>query len=499
MPDHTSLSQRAYDRVTALFESNNRKHSQDQADAVRDLIDHLALAADGALRERKAFVSSIPPGTGKSLSIATFTNVLLEDRAYDHCGVLILVSRIAEAITMAEQLKVHRARLCVSTSDAEANDMGDIDKKDVRTAQVVVTTQEAIRRAIRWAKRDRVEINLMMFGKERRKVVAWDEQLSFQRPIVMVPRTGMDLLSCFHDQAAQPFVKVNDKVDDAGNVIKKAQPIEEQKAEHARRCENWRRDARALYNWAERIEACEEDETTITTPAMRSNLQELENAVEDDPRRLASVQALRVIEGESARLIRQGQRLTLVTHVSELPLDVLPLIVTDASAYLNPAYDRMSDRVIRLKVAHKDYGNLTVRKVPVAASRSVFNGKNKRKEANALIDLAVRYIRSVPTAQPVLAVSYVGAFSVFGRLTPDEAKRYGTGLAFRTIEQAIRFKLGLGSPDDARLSVLSYGKHKATNAFEHVRHILLLGLKLSWRCALYRGCRGSEPHEHDGG
>jgi hypothetical protein len=103
MPDHTSLAQRAYDRVTALFESNNRKHSQDQADAVRDLIDHLTLAADGALPDaRKAYVSSIPPGTGKSLSIAAFTNVLLEDRAYDHCGVLILVSRIAEATTMAE-------------------------------------------------------------------------------------------------------------------------------------------------------------------------------------------------------------------------------------------------------------------------------------------------------------------------------------------------------------------------------------------------------------
>ena len=206
MSDHTSLSQRAFERVQAQFQTFGHVPSAEQLVAIRDLLDHLELAADGNLPSNsKAYVSSIPPGTGKSVSIATFANVLLEDRTRDSVGVLILVSRIAEAHDMATQFEAHKARLCVATSDDEVNNLGSIPKEDVKTAQLCVTTQEALRRAVRKAGRDVSKVECMFFGPARRRVVAWDEALSFQRPVVMAPRSGMDLLSAFHEMATRPF------------------------------------------------------------------------------------------------------------------------------------------------------------------------------------------------------------------------------------------------------------------------------------------------------
>jgi hypothetical protein len=111
-----------------------------------------------------------------------------------------------------------------------------------------------------------------------------------------------------------------------------------------------------------------------------SNLQALEYAVGADEKLVDIVQALRVIEGDSARLMRQGQTLKLITHYSELPRDVLPIVLNDASADLNRAYTHMEETygiITKLASASKDYEALTIRKVGVPASRSVFKTKPK--------------------------------------------------------------------------------------------------------------------------
>jgi hypothetical protein len=460
-----SLAAIAYERVQAAFAGFGHIPSAEQLDAIRDLLDHLELAANNTLPVRhngqpQAYVSSIPPGTGKSCSIATFTNVLLEDRTRDDCGILILVSRIAEARDMAKQLAAHKARLCVSTSDDAVNTMGDIPKEDIKLAQAVITTQEALRRAVRRAGRDVSKVDCMFYGKVRRRVVVWDETLSFQRPVVFTPRSCLRVAEELLAMAKRPF---NKRTRRTAYEVKHDLPVaglEEQREAHQRVCARWQKDADVLIAWARRMEDITDDYVNVQVPAIRSNLQALEYAVGADEKLVDIVQALRVIEGDSARLMRQGQTLKLITHYSELPRDVLPIVLTDASADLNRAYTHMEETygiITKLASASKNYEALTIRKVGVPASRSVF--KTKPKEAAGLIDLAARYVASVPPDEPVLVISYAGVYQALGR---------------KTIEQAIKAKLS--EDDKVGLHVLTYGRHTATNMFRYIEHMLLLGL-----------------------
>ena len=66
-----------------------------------------------------------------------------------------------------------------------------------------------------------------------------------------------------------------------------------------------------------------------------------------------------------------------------------------------------------LKHADKSYSNMTIRLVSVAAaSRSTFKGKPQ--QARELLDLAARYVTSVPPGEPVLMIGYKGKLAIRG-------------------------------------------------------------------------------------
>ena len=102
----------------------------------------MELAANKSL-EAAVYLSAIPAGTGKSASLAAFAAALMDNPAYANTGMLITVNRIAEARDMAEALSSHRDKLCIYTSDAEANALGS--HADAKAAQVCISTQAALK------------------------------------------------------------------------------------------------------------------------------------------------------------------------------------------------------------------------------------------------------------------------------------------------------------------------------------------------------------------
>jgi hypothetical protein len=143
--------------------------------------------------------------------------------------------------------------------------------------------------------------------------------------------------------------------------------------------------------------------------------------------------------------------------------------------------------VIYLREATKTYSNLTIKIVPTAASRSVYRDRTTTKGRD-LIEMAVRYVRSVAPAE-VLVVSYRTYMSM---RAVDE----------RTIKAAIDARL----TEDERRNVhhVTYGHHTATNAYKHVRHVLLMGLNFVPRAATYatsgaalnKPMRTADPADH---
>jgi CRISPR/Cas system-associated endonuclease/helicase Cas3 len=109
------LATDAFAQVTAFFAGTSHRPSQEQWDAIHDLLDHLEQAALGDL-ERAVYLSSIPAGTGKTTALVKFAETLMDNPIYADTGMLITVNRITEAEDMAKTLGQHRAKLCVIIS-----------------------------------------------------------------------------------------------------------------------------------------------------------------------------------------------------------------------------------------------------------------------------------------------------------------------------------------------------------------------------------------------
>jgi len=147
--------------------------------------------------------------------------------------------------------------------------------------------------------------------------------------------------------------------------------------------------------------------------------------------------------------------------------------VTDASAALgvhHASYAQMATtrNVIYLKAATKTYQNLTLRIVPVRASRSVYKDKNQTNGLE-LIEMAVRYVRSVAPDE-VLIVSYKGPFAM-------------KGIKERSISDAINARLT--DEERKRVRHLTYGNHTASNDYKEVRRVMLMGLNFLPKYASY--------------
>ncbi len=421
------LANSAYRRVQdafASFRPTPHVPSQAQLDAIRDLLDALEAAAEGRLSHH-AHVSAIPPGTGKSVSIQTFAATLCDAPDRADVGMLILVNRINEARDMADALVGYWDHLCVLTSDFRVNSMGAHAVAD--TAQLLLTTQERLRRTLKSLHGLPFEAaaTLTYLGA-RRAVVAWDEQLAFNRPIVLDPNKAAALL---------PTLQAY----------------------------NWRHAYECLNRWSWECKDTE-DGTTIEVPDFGAEMpwEELEEAVKEDDKLTSLAQSLRVVSGDLARVRRSGERSVVVTHYPELPASILPVVVTDASAEVNASYVKMRQKglIKDLKSASKSYSNMHLRLVPMAASRSAFKEK-QGQQGKAVLDTVGRYIQTVPAGEPILVIGYLGRYSIKGERT-------------QTLEHALRDRL---SPQDQeRVSWLHYGQHTSTNAYREAKHVVLMGL-----------------------
>jgi hypothetical protein len=376
----SGLAEIAYRRVQetfAGFRPTPHVPSQAQLEAIRDLLDALEAAADGRL-SRHAHVSAIPPGTGKSVSIQTFAATLCDAPDRTDVGMLVLVNRINEAGDMAEALAHYRDRLCVLTSDLRVNAMGDHAMAD--KAQVLVTTQERLRRTLKSILGMPFEAaSTLTYRGTRRAVVAWDEQLAFNRPVVLDPNKATALLPTLQER-------------------------------------DWRHAYEALNRWSWECKDTE-DGATIEVPDFGADMpwDELEDAIKEDDKLTSLAHALRVISGDLVRIRRAGERSVVVTHYPELPASILPVVVTDASAEVNVSYVKIRQKglIRNLKSAGKSYANMRLRLVPMAASRTAFKGKDDQgQQGKAVLDTVARYIPTVPAGEPILVVGYMGRFAI---------------------------------------------------------------------------------------
>jgi hypothetical protein len=180
----SGLATDAYDRLTKFFADTPHRPSQEQWEAIRDLLGHLQRAADHDL-DRAVYLSPIPAGTGKSTALAIFAKTLMDNPAYGDVGMVIFVNRIAEASDMADKIgQQYRNELCVITSDPTVSALGNC--QEAAQAQVLISTQAALKLTLKaLGGAPFGSASRFHFHGSRRSVVCWDEAFSFNRPVIL--------------------------------------------------------------------------------------------------------------------------------------------------------------------------------------------------------------------------------------------------------------------------------------------------------------------------
>jgi len=432
-----TLAETARADMERVFSKGGHRPSLAQWAAIVDYLEHAERAAEGNLK-LAVFLSAIAPGTGKSVAVASFARAVARSADHDGVGVLILVNRLSEARDMAgaDGLECVRDKLCLVTGKKSAAEMQRLgDHLEADTAQIVVTTQAALKETLRRS-RDFHTTERYFYRGQRRRVVLWDEALSFNRPVLL----------------------------DGDAVLRLAAPLRRQSPEAAA----------ALKRWAADLD--DHPAGTCAVPdfaALGVDFTRLEMEADSDDQG-AQARALAIISGEAGHVLRSNAAASsLVTYVPELPPSLLPVLVTDASAARgvnHQSYALMASRrpVVWLKEATKTYSNLTIRIVPTAASRSTYR-KHGSTEGRDLIDMLVRYVQSVAPAR-VLVVSYKTAMSI-------------NGVQERTIQEAVNARLT--PAERGRTDHLTWGTHTATNDHKATAHVVFAGLNFTPPAAAY--------------
>lgn len=428
-----SLAATARLSMQETFSQGAHAPNANQWSAIDDYLRCAERAAHGDL-SRSVYVSAIPAGTGKSVAVAAISTAIVGSERHRHVAVLIAVNRLSELCDMADALIGIHSSLWIEVglaSRTELQPMGGA--ADADTAQVILTTHESLRGAVRHCG-DFNQVSKYYFNGRRRQVVLWDEQISMNRPVVL----------------------------DGDSVGALARGMRAQSEEAARAVKQFALDLDAAP-----VGACRVPDFS----RLGIDWDQLEADARTDEE-ASQARALSIIAGESGHVMRTNARATsLVTYVPELPPSLMPILVTDASAAKgvhHGAYSQMATTlpVVHLKEAFKSYRNLTLRIVPIAASRSAYRAKGGK----ALIDLLVTYVQNC-APHPVVVVSYKNCLMNIPSVRE------------RTIREAVDARLS--DADRLRCHHVTWGSHTATNAYKEVRHIIFAGLNFLPPSAAY--------------
>ena len=435
MPSHAYLSTQdnclateAETRLRANFHTIDHRPSETQWDAIRDLLAHLQKAADKLLPPA-VYVSAIPAGTGKTTGLTAFAGTLMDSLAHMNIGMVIACNHLSEVEDIARSLAPYRDKLCILVGIKSAETLAPLaGQEKADTAQVVITTQAALKATLRGGQ-DFDGAARYHYRGQRRAVVCWDEAFAFNRHVVLN----------------------SDAIGALASLMRPQSPAA----------------ATALKKWAADLDNTPQGPCEVPDfEGLGIDFKRLEEDATDNDELAAQTKALAVITGGPAYIAQDngGQAGAVVTHIPEIPPSLMPVIVTDASAAKgvnHEAYAQMAKvrPLVRLLEAPKTYANLKLRIVPLAASRSAFRDR-KGYKGRALIDQTVAYVQTL-APERVLIVTYKRKLRI-------------PGVGDMTIQEAIEARL---TPEEqTRVAFLTWGKHTATNAYKDCRHIVLLGL-----------------------
>lgn len=420
--DFGLLTTLTLDKLERYFNTKtNHRPSPETWAALTDIATTLEQAANGGL-EPKAYLSSLDCGQGKTQTVVAFVDTLLGASEYDHVGVLICLSRIAEIKSLVQRMGVPKEWLCVLTQDASANALG-LPEERSDEARVIITSQQRMEKHLDGASfNDAREFH---YRGKRRHVVIWDEAWLPGVPLTV----NRDDISFLFKSLRPTYPKLTDDLEDMFVALRNVED-----------------GARFVIPDFTEAHGVELNDVLHLYDNPRDKPDE---ALKEDQR--LAMSALWYLSGRTVT-VRQDGRYgnTALDYRDTFPADLSPILILDASGRVRTTYadiEKERGTLVRLKTSPKHYGPLTVNVWTTGGGKGSF-----RRNGDKLIEGIAATINTKPNEEWLVVV--------------HKATRDGNvGERIRDLVDAGRDKV----------HVLTWGSHSATNDYSHVPNVILAG------------------------
>jgi hypothetical protein len=455
-----TLKDQALSSLWAYFATTGHNPSERHRVALTAIVETLQEMAN-SFADRKTYLSSCDPGTGKSQAAGRFLWALTQSPNYASVGAIVCSFRKSEIQTMVEDLiamGVPASKIAVITSDDRYNRLGAGTDVDPTTCQILVTTQQRLEMQCQVSFEMAEQFHFM--GSARR-IRIWEEGWL---PGVANALSSAELASLIQPLTYKPGVM--DAID--GLRVKL-------------------RDAK--------------DGDLVPVPDFEADLNlDLNEALglfQSRPHGDRQVlTALFRLSGRAARVKWDGNAKgnSVLTYEDTLPLDLAPLLVLDASGRVRQTYADMEKHrgiVVPLPTAPKRYDPLTVHVWQTAGSKAGWS-----RNGEELLAGIVSTIQTKPD-EKWLVVHHKASRGV-PNLPREIAKALPgmTSVDLRTGEQR---KDADGNAVSSQVEFVNWGRHQATNRWREVPNVILAGtlfMGAATYTALTHMAQGKRPETH---
>lgn len=415
----------SFNRLISSLDSYGIKPDGDTTNGLSELVYHYSLGLRGLLKP-SYYLSSLDPGAGKTESISSFIKAWKETGFEVKGSILICVNSRDQIESLIGRLDLSADDYSCLTSDEGINALG-LGKGLIYKAPVLITTQQMV--ISRTTGRSFNAAKDFHFYDKPRTLRIWDETITLAQQLsitVAALHTAAGTLS-----RAQPSF-ANGLADFAARLIKE--------------------DSGTSYQ----VPVAVADEARAILTAVRGKDGPFRAAfvTEADQRTLDS---LARAGGQSLRLGDYGgsASLKLIGSTKPLPVDFAPAIILDASGRVRGTYSHMEASgvpLVRLHASANDYSAVTIHLWRTASGMEALTDNKKNRMIFAEIAKA---IETHPRDE----------WLIIGPKAND-------GLDVLALIEA---SLPAPALATAKLHYVHWGIHMATNAYKHIRRVIVVG------------------------
>lgn len=389
-------------------------------EGIQDLAACLQGMADGRSK-RSCYLSSLDPGVGKTQTVVHFLNALVTSQEHVDVGAVVFMFTKDEIKALAREVEVaglpssaFAAR--VHQDDEEVNALGC---GDPARARILFTTHQRLITIC--SDRSFEEVRDFNYRGQPRQVRIWDERLLPARNIQLGDREIAGLYQHLPRDGERTEALVRDLDKFRAQLLREAR-----------------------------------DRTMLAVPDLAIDhafpATQLQKYLRDKPSEVREpAMDLWHLFGSTAIVRQDGDvERRLVSFRENLPADLAPLVILDASGRVSTTYqwwEKQRGSLVRLKAGRKQYRNLTLYVWKIGGGASSF----VRAESFALRRSGIVQTIKTKLSEPWLVVCH----------KKHEPK----------LRSAVMAELGWQAP----VTFIHWGRHRATNEHRDIANVMLAG------------------------